>query len=123
MLTDETFEVPMRSSCVGMKHGSYEKLGTDGLADPGTRVAQDDVLIGKTVPFPVIDPDGIQSAMSRKDDSVCMRSNEQGIVDTVMVTTTQEGHRYCKVRVRNLRIPQIGDKFASRHGQKGTIGE
>jgi len=121
-LQDESFEKPLKGQVAGLKHGSYDKIGPDGLAEPGTRVSGDDVLIGKTKPFPVIGPDGVSSIINRKDASKCMRSNESGIVDTVMLTTNRDGHRYSKVRVRNLRIPQIGDKFASRHGQKGTIG-
>lgn len=120
-IDDQTFEVPA-SNCLGLRHGSYDKLGPDGLAMPGSRVSPDDVLIGKTVPCPVLGPDGVVTTVSRRDDSVCMRSNESGIVDTVMLTTDKDGNKFAKVKVRNLRVPQIGDKFASRHGQKGTVG-
>lgn len=115
---NEAFEIPM-----GMKtRGSYDKLGPDGLAEPGVRISNNDMLIGVTTPYAVKGPDGINSTMSRKERSTYMRSNEAGIVDRVMLTTDIEGNKYSKVRIRNLRIPQIGDKFASRHGQKGTIG-
>ena len=119
---DEILEKPSRANCTGIRHGSYEKLDVDGLAEPGSRVTNDDILIGKTVPCPVIGPDGSTVTYSRRDDSVSMRSNEEGFVDTVMLTTDEQGAKYVKVKIRNLRIPQMGDKFASRHGQKGTIG-
>jgi DNA-directed RNA polymerase II subunit RPB2 len=121
-LTDEAFERPTRANCQGMKQGSYEKLDADGLAEPGVRISGDDVLVGVTMPYTIKGPDGNVTGIGRKDNSTCMRSYESGIVDRVMLTTDVEGNKFSKVRIRNLRIPQIGDKFASRHGQKGTIG-
>ena len=85
-------------------------------------VTENDVLVGKTKPASERGVDGLPTNHSREDDSLLLRSNERGHIDRVMVSTNFKGLKYIKVRMRNLRIPQIGDKFASRHGQKGTIG-
>lgn len=118
----ETFCKPSSDSTRGMKHGEYNKLDDDGLVQPGTRVSGDDILIGKTAPIDSTGATTLQSRFTRRDCSTAMKSTESGIVDNVLLSTTKEGYRFTKVRIRNIRIPQIGDKFASRHGQKGTIG-
>ncbi|EJT48974.1 DNA-directed RNA polymerase II subunit RPB2 [Trichosporon asahii var. asahii CBS 2479] len=123
----ESFEKPDRNETLRMKHGSsdrYAKLDNDGLITPATNVNGDDIIIGKTAPIP---PDseelGQRSAThTKRDVSTPMKSTEQGVVDQVMITTNADGLKFVKIRIRSTRVPQIGDKFASRHGQKGTIG-
>lgn len=105
-----------------MRFGSYERLDEDGLVAPGVRVDGGDILIGKTSPMLATGSDGTAHRLSKKDASTSMRHQESGIVDRVTLTTNEKGFRFCKVRIRNVRVPQIGDKFSSRHGQKGTIG-
>lgn len=118
---DSQFEIPSRSTCAGIRNANYENLDSDGIVAPGVRVGSDDAIVGKTVRVD-IDMYGADARLERRDKSRILKASEAGIVDRVMVSTNDRGFRVAKVRTRTLRIPQIGDKFASRHGQKGTCG-
>ena len=120
----EQFEKPTRADTLRLKHGTYDKIDEDGIVAPGVRVSGEDIIMGKTAPMA---PDAEEMGQRlkqhvKRDVSTPLRSTESGIVDQVMITTSADGVRFAKVRVRTTKIPQIGDKFASRHGQKGTIG-
>lgn len=127
----ERFEVPQRHECVGMKPGAYDKLDEDGLVCEGTRIAGNDILVGKVAPLDSTQDESgerppsmaaLAGAKTKKDLSQGAKSTESGVVDKVLLATNEEGARFVKVRLRSVRRPQIGDKFSSRHGQKGTIG-
>lgn len=143
----EQFAKPVRGEVLQMKNLNYDKLDEDGLVSPGIRVTGEDILIGKILP--IIDKSTHRGQSSRapqsndnsvniqeqassqnteqntllqyKDASIAMRPTEEGVVDSVIVTN-KEGYKFAKVKVRSTRIPELGDKFASRHGQKGTVG-
>ncbi|KAF4504075.1 hypothetical protein G6O67_008689 [Ophiocordyceps sinensis] len=120
----EIFEKPFHQSTLRMKHGTYDKLDEDGIVAPGVRVSGEDIIIGKTAPIDQESQDlGTRTSVhQRRDISTPLRSTENGIIDSVVLTVNADNVKYVKVRVRTTKIPQIGDKFASRHGQKGTIG-
>lgn len=114
----EQFEKPDKQSTVSMKFGDYSHLDKDGLVPPGVELKDEAIVIGKTV--------GMQTPSAlghtKKDTSTTIRHNEDGIVDKVMVTTNEQGLTLVKTQMRSMRVPTVGDKFSSRHAQKGTIG-
>lgn len=101
---------------IGTKPGyEYQHLDETGLVREGTEVHDKMVLIGMSS---IIEP----KTGLRKDASKTPKKGQLGIVDKSFMTEGEEGQRIAKVRVREIRIPAIGDKMASRAGQKGTIG-
>ena len=115
---DEKFCKPDPMITKSMKPGSYEKLNQHGIVEHNTPVSGGDVIIGKVLPIK-----NVKNINKKyKDNSHCLRHNEKGVIDKVYLGVNGEGYRFCKVKVRCQRVPRIGDKFSSLHGQKGTIG-
>jgi DNA-directed RNA polymerase subunit B len=122
----DNFELPSSDESIRGYRGekAYRLLEQDGAIMHEAVVVGGDILIGRTSPprfmeeyreFEVKGP-------YRRDTSIGVRPSENGVVDTVIMTQSVEGGKMFKIRVRDMRIPEIGDKFASRHGQKGVVG-
>jgi DNA-directed RNA polymerase II subunit RPB2 len=100
---------------VGIKPGyDYSKLDAHGVIKEGTIVDDKTVLIGLAT--------SSGDSLSRLDGSKTPKKGQVGRVDRVFITDDEEGTRIAKVRLVEQRIPTLGDKMASRAGQKGTIG-
>ena len=118
-LKQERFEKPDQKECSKYRSGNYDKLDVaDGLIRPGTKVRGDDIIIGKTGLVAMDVDDKLEVTKKKTDLSESLRPSEEGTIESVMLTTNRSGYIIAKVKCRSVRIPQIGDKFASRHGQK-----
>jgi len=102
----------------------YRLLEKDGIVYSGANVNAEDVVIGKTSPprfLSSLEEFSI-TASTRRESSTSINHGESGTVDLITISENEEGNKIVQVKVREQRIPEIGDKFASRHGQKGVIG-
>jgi DNA-directed RNA polymerase subunit B' len=102
----------------------YRYLEEDGIVFPEALCTEGDVIIGKTGPprfLSSLEEYNLTTSAGR-ESSVALKHGEKGIIDFVVLTENNEGNKLVQVRIRDQRIPEIGDKFTSRHGQKGVIG-
>jgi DNA-directed RNA polymerase subunit B' len=102
----------------------YRYLEEEGIIYPEAKVGEGDVIIGKTSPprfLSSMDEYNLASNV-RRESSMSLKHGEEGIIDFVMITENGEGNKLVQVRIRDSRVPEIGDKFTSRHGQKGVVG-
>ena len=114
---DTRFMSIMDNNVIGLKPGyDYSHLDPKtGLIKENTRVTDKVVVIGKTTTS--MTESGLFVDMSK-----ATKKGQIGYVDKSFITNNVEGERLAKVRIREERIPEMGDKFCSRAGQKGTIG-
>jgi len=102
---------------------AYKHLPEDGIVNPETKIESDEVLIARASPLRFLGTmdQFITGIENIRETSVKLRHGDSGIVDRVFLTESVDGTKLVKVVLRDMKIPEIGDKFASRHGQKGVI--
>jgi len=107
---------------------SYSHLERDGLPVPEVELTSQEggrgILVGKTSPPRFLEEShgAFLQAQERRESSMMVRHGEQGWVDNIYVTESLDSGRLVRIILRTNKIPELGDKFASRHGQKGIIG-
>ena len=112
---------PDPSKTRSIKYGNYEKLNNQGFISENQLVENRDIIIAKIVPIKENKND-LTKVIKYEDQSKTFRTNEESYVDKNYTNRNGDGYNFAKVRLRTLRKPTYGDKFSSRHGQKGTVG-
>jgi DNA-directed RNA polymerase subunit B len=101
---------------------SYKSLDSDGIVYPEAFIDGGEVLIGKTSPPKFLSEARDIAVRLKKEASVTMKPEESGVVDAVFLTEDNQGNKIVQLRTRDQRIPELGDKYATAHGQKGVVG-
>ena len=114
--------IPEKDTSGYKMEASYRHLEDDGIVEPEANIDEGEVLIGKTSPPKFLSEAREITVRAKKEASVTMRQEEKGTVDAVFITKDEEGNKIVQVRTRDHRIPELGDKFATSHGQKGVVG-
>ena len=96
----------------------YSQLDGDGIIRVGAPVTDMTILVGRVNPI----SDAVGQVTGYRDTSKVPKKGQVGVVDAVYRYPTKDGLNAVKIRIAESRIPVFGDKFAARHGQKGTVG-
>jgi DNA-directed RNA polymerase II subunit RPB2 len=112
---------PNKTITKGIKYGSYEKLNSQGIIPENTLIEDKDIIMGKVITIKNNKNDNSKT-IKYEDHSKSYKTHEECYVDRNYINRNGDGYTFCKVKIRAHRKPNIGDKFSSRHGQKGTIG-
>jgi DNA-directed RNA polymerase II subunit RPB2 len=104
-----------------IKYGNYDKLNSQGFIPENSLVENRDIIIAKIIPIKENRNDPTK-VIKYEDQSKCFRTAEETYIDKNFTGRNGDGYNFAKVRVRTYRKPVLGDKFASRAAQKGTIG-
>jgi DNA-directed RNA polymerase II subunit RPB2 len=112
---------PIPNKTKGMKFANYDKLNSQGVVPENTLLENRDIIYGKVLPIREHKNDPTK-VIKYKDLSRSYRTHEETYIDKNYINRNGDGYTFAKIRTRTFRKPVIGDKFASRHGQKGTIG-
>lgn len=103
-------------------------LDNDGIVAPGERVQDRQILVNRYSPTtnPIYAGDNkgatVIGSTNYRENSVTYRGIEPIVVERVIITSNLEESFLIKMNLRQHRRPEVGDKFSSRHGQKGVIG-
>jgi len=119
--TEEMRCKPDKTKTKNIKFANYDKLNNQGVIPENSLIEDRDIIIGKVIPIKENKND-FTKTVKYSDGSISYRTHEESYIDKNYVESNGDGYNFCKVRIRNFRKPVIGDKFSSRHGQKGTIG-
>ena len=119
--TEELRCKPDKTKTKNIKFANYDKLNNQGIVPENSLIEDRDIIIGKVIPIKENKND-FTKTVKYSDGSISYRTHEESYIDKNYVESNGDGYNFCKVRIRNYRKPVIGDKFSSRHGQKGTIG-
>jgi DNA-directed RNA polymerase beta subunit len=125
MSSKETYEIPNRKTCAGMQQADYSFLDpVTKMVRVGATLPRGTVLIGKTTPIKVPGGNRAQqqghTVFSKRCASI-VHKGEPGVVKESSIKWDPRGLEIRIVVVESMRVPIIGDKFASRHGQKGVM--
>ena len=118
---EEIRRKPDKSKTKNVKFANYDKINKDGFMDVNTLIEDRDIIMAKIVSIKQNKNDNTK-LIKYEDHSTIYKTHEKCYIDQNYLDRNGDGYKFCKVRIRATRQPVIGDKFSSRHGQKGTVG-